>query len=103
MRKSKTTPGAVASQESHCALSTRKAGLGVGILWAAMAAVGVLGTGIAAPTVEARGVTYNLDIPAQKLDDALRALALASQHKLLYSSRLVAGRYSPELKGEYTA
>jgi iron complex outermembrane recepter protein len=46
--------------------------------------------------------TYNLDIPAQNLNDALQTFALASQHKLIYSSDLVDGKKSPALKGNYT-
>jgi iron complex outermembrane recepter protein len=55
-----------------------------------------------AVAAEARSGIYNFDIPAQKLNDALQALAFASQHKLLYSSKLVDGKESPPLKGEYT-
>lgn len=51
---------------------------------------------------QARSVTYNLDIPAQNLNDALQALALASQHKLLYSSELVDGKRALAIKGEFT-
>ena len=46
--------------------------------------------------------TYRLDIPAQSLNDALQTFALASQHKLIYSSDLVDGKKSPALKGTYT-
>src|ERR1700683_3625046 len=62
-----------------------------------------LGTAFAAPPAQSRSVTYNLDIPAQNLKDALQALALASQHKLLYSSELVDGKRSAALKGQFTA
>src|SRR5712675_2375261 len=62
----------------------------------------LLGTAIASPPAEARSTTYDLDIPSQSLKDALQALALASQHKLLYSADLVEGRKSPRLKGEFT-
>ena len=51
---------------------------------------------------QATTATYNLDIPAQSLNDALQALALASQHKLLYSSELVDGKIAPAIKGEFT-
>jgi iron complex outermembrane receptor protein len=61
-----------------------------------------LGTTFAAPPAQARSVTYDLDIPAQSLKDSLQALALASQHKLLYSSELVDGKRSPALKGQFT-
>lgn len=61
-----------------------------------------LGTAFAAPPVQSRSATYNLDIPAQSLKDALQALALASRHKLLYSSELVDGKASPALKGQFT-
>lgn len=57
----------------------------------------------AGAAADSRSATYSFDIPAQKLNDALQALAFASQHKLLYSSKLVDGRKSPPLKGEYTA
>lgn len=62
-----------------------------------------IGTTVAAPPAEARSVTYNLDIPSQSLNDALQALALASHHKLLYSSELVEGKNSPAIKGQFTA
>jgi iron complex outermembrane receptor protein len=62
----------------------------------------LLGTAAAAPPAQARSVTYNLDIPAQNLNDALQAFALVSQHKLLYSPELVDGKRSPALKGRYT-
>jgi iron complex outermembrane recepter protein len=52
--------------------------------------------------VEARGVTYQLDIPSQDLQGALQALALASHHKLLYRAELVAGKSSHALHGNYT-
>ena len=52
---------------------------------------------------QSRQAVYNLDIPAQSLNDSLQALALVSQHKLLYSSELVDGRQAPALKGEFTA
>src|SRR6267378_3632651 len=61
----------------------------IGALSAVLAALCMtllLGTTIAAPPAEARSTTYNLDIPSQSLKDALQALALASQHKLLYSA-----------------
>jgi iron complex outermembrane receptor protein len=69
---------------------------------AALCTCVLLGTTLAAPPAEARSVTYNLDIPSQSLNDALQALALTSQHKLLYSSELVDGKKSPALKGEFT-
>jgi iron complex outermembrane receptor protein len=59
-------------------------------------------TTVAAEPAQARNTTYNLDIPAQRLSDALQALALATKHKLLYSSELVDGKSSPALKGVFT-
>lgn len=47
-------------------------------------------------------ITYELDIPAQDLDDSLQAVALASRHRLIYSAELVEGKKTPALKGEYT-
>jgi iron complex outermembrane recepter protein len=52
--------------------------------------------------VEARNVTYQLNIPAENLDAALQALALASHHKLLYRAELVAGKTSRALIGTFT-
>src|SRR5262245_41762451 len=49
-----------------------------------------------------RTATYQFDIPAQSLGDALQALALVSQHKLFYDTVLVKGKSSPALKGEFT-
>lgn len=51
---------------------------------------------------DVRSTTYQLDIPAQSLGDALQTLALASQHKLLYDTILVKGKSSPALKGDFT-
>jgi outer membrane receptor protein involved in Fe transport len=46
--------------------------------------------------------TYQFDIPAQSLEDALQALALASQHKLFYDTIVVKGKSSPPVRGEFT-
>jgi iron complex outermembrane recepter protein len=73
-----------------------------GILITALGATLLFGTGFAAPPAHAADAKYSLDIPSQSLNDALQALALASQHKLLYSSELVEGRKSPALKGQFT-
>jgi iron complex outermembrane receptor protein len=72
------------------------------VVLAALCTTLVLGAAVAAQPAEARSVTYNLDIPSQSLNDALQALALASQHKLLYSSELVVGKNSPAIKGQFT-
>src|ERR1700722_2867527 len=72
------------------------------MLFTALATTLLLSTTIAAPPAEARSVQYDLDIPSQNLNDALQAFALASQHKLLYSSELVNGKRSPALKGQFT-
>ncbi len=63
----------------------------------------VVGTAMAAAPVETIGTTYRFDIPAQKLNDALQALALTSRHKLLCSAELVEGKNSSALRGEFTA
>jgi outer membrane receptor protein involved in Fe transport len=57
----------------------------------------------AAGAQTARSATYDIDIPAESLRDALQTLALAVHHKLLYSSELVEGKGSPALKGTFTA
>jgi len=56
----------------------------------------------AAPPGAGGSTTFNLDIPSQSLNDALQALALASGHKLLYSSELVDGKTSPAINGKFT-
>src|ERR1700679_2989552 len=71
------------------------------IFRAALCTIAFLGTATAAPA-EARSARYELDIPSQNLNDALQALALASRHKLLYSSELVEGKRNPALKGQFT-
>jgi iron complex outermembrane receptor protein len=74
-----------------------------GVLFAVLTTSLLHGVSLAAPAPDTRGVTYDLDIPAQSLNDALQALALISRHKLLYSSELVNGKSSPPLKGKFTA
>jgi len=59
-------------------------------------------TALTQQTAEARSVSYELNIPAENLDAALQALALASHHKLLYRAELVAGKASKALVGTYT-
>jgi iron complex outermembrane receptor protein len=51
---------------------------------------------------EARSTTYQLNIPAEDLQAALQAFALASHHKLLYRADLVAGKTSHALMGTFT-
>ena len=82
-------------------LKTQKIGVCIAILFASCTTL-LLGAAIAAQPAEARSVKYNLDIPSQSLNDALQALAIASQHRLLYSSELVDGKNSPAIKGQYT-
>jgi outer membrane receptor protein involved in Fe transport len=69
---------------------------------AAILGTATLTNTLAAPPAEARSITHNLDIPSQSLGDALQALVLASQHKLLYSSEIVEGKVSVAIKGQYT-
>ena len=73
-----------------------------GVVLSALCTTVLPGTTIAAPSADAHSVKYDLDIPSQKLDDALQAFALASRHKLLYSSELVEGKRNPALKGQFT-
>lgn len=82
------------------AVAFQNVGFGVKVVLTSFA-MSMLGTATAA-VAESSSVTYNFDIPAQKLNDALQALAFASQHKLLYSSKLVDGKDSPALKGKFT-
>jgi len=59
-------------------------------------------TTLAAPPAEARAITHKLDIPAQDLGAALKALGAAANEQLLFSDDVVAGLHSPQLKGEYS-
>jgi iron complex outermembrane receptor protein len=64
--------------------------------------LGWAGLVAADPPQAPRDTSYAIDIPAQNLGDALQAFALASHHKLLYSSDLVAGKTSTAIKGQFT-
>src|SRR6185312_12347306 len=78
-----------------------KSALIANAVWAALAAAGPFTSVLAAPAATP-DATYSLDIPAERLSDALQAFALAAHHKLLYSSKLVEGRRSVPLKGVFT-
>jgi outer membrane receptor protein involved in Fe transport len=69
----------------------------------ATAAVSLGSASVALADDVGQPTTYSLDIPSQNLDDALQALALASRHRLIYSSAVVNGRNAPAVKGEFTA
>jgi iron complex outermembrane receptor protein len=58
---------------------------------------------MAVPPPDASSLLYELDLPAQELDESLQTLALISRHRLLYSSNLVEGRTAPALRGQYSA
>ena len=53
--------------------------------------------------VQARSVSYDLDIPSEDLTAALQSFAITSHHKLLYKAELTAGKTSRPLKGQFTA
>jgi iron complex outermembrane recepter protein len=53
--------------------------------------------------VQARSVSYDLDIPAEDLTQALQSFAIASHHRLLYKAEIAAGKTSHVLKGRFTA
>src|ERR1700722_12348864 len=53
--------------------------------------------------VEAKAITYDLNIPAEDLTSALQSFAIASHHKLLYKTELTTGRSSEGLLGHFTA
>jgi iron complex outermembrane recepter protein len=59
--------------------------------------------GVSAPALAMADPKYRLDIPAQDLGSALKALGAAANLQVLFAQDLVAGRRSPEVKGEYTA
>ena len=79
---------------------TKLAASGLSLLLATSLAAGAV---LAFADVEARAITYQLDIPAEDLTSALQAFAIASHHKLLYKTELTAGKSSVRLQGEYTA
>jgi iron complex outermembrane recepter protein len=66
---------------------------------AALVAAGAL----AFADVQARSVSYDLNIPAEDLTAALQSFAIVSHHKLLYKAELTAGKSSRALKGRFTA
>ncbi|MWV27557.1 TonB-dependent receptor domain-containing protein [Aurantiacibacter rhizosphaerae] len=58
---------------------------------------------ISAPMeVSAQAQTYQLDIPAQSLDSALRAFAQSTRQQIVFDMDAVRGRTSPALRGNYT-
>lgn len=59
-------------------------------------------TTLAAPPAQARAITHQLDIPAQDLGAALKALGAAANEQVLFSNDVVTGLHSPHLKGEYS-
>lgn len=71
-------------------------------LAAGAATILLVSTGLSQQSVSARSVSYELNIPAENLDAALQAVALASHHKLFYRAELVAGKASKALIGSYT-
>jgi iron complex outermembrane receptor protein len=68
-------------------------------LFATMVAAGTLSFA----DVQARSVSYDLNIPAEDLTAALQSFAIASHHKLLYKAELTAGKTCQALKGRFTA
>ncbi len=46
--------------------------------------------------------SYEFDLPAEPLGDALRALAQVSQQQIIFSEAAVRGKRSPELRGTFT-
>ena len=98
MRNLKRGPIALASNDRKASRAARRASA----FLAALCTTLVMGITVAAQPAEARSVKYDLDIPSQNLNDALQSLALASKHRLLYSSELVDGKSSPAIKGQFT-
>ncbi|MDT9597369.1 TonB-dependent receptor [Sphingosinicella rhizophila] len=62
--------------------------------------VGVSAVAAPAPAV-AEGQTYQLDIPAQSLGDALRSLGKATRQNVVFSGAAVRGKRSAAVKGTY--
>jgi iron complex outermembrane recepter protein len=53
--------------------------------------------------VQARSLSYDLNIPSEDLTAALQSFAIATHHKLLYKAELTAGKTSRAIKGHYSA
>ncbi|WP_417613419.1 TonB-dependent receptor domain-containing protein [Parasphingorhabdus sp.] len=66
----------------------------------------MIGTAIAAIAsplaASAQAQTYQLDIPSQSLDSALRAFAQTTRQQIVFDMNVVRGRTSPALRGRYT-
>lgn len=58
---------------------------------------------LAASTAAFADAKFQLDIPAQDLGNALKALGAAANEQVLFSKDVVSGLHSVELKGEYTS
>jgi len=100
VRKLKTSPMAVPFQKAST-LKNQNTLVARAVL-AALYATPVISTSLSAAPLEASKITYNLDIPAQKLSDALQSLALATRHRLVYSSEVVDGKRAPAVRGGFT-
>ena len=66
----------------------------------------MMGTAIAAIAsplaASAQAQTYQLDIPSQSLDSALRTFAQTTRQQIVFDMDVVRGRTSPALRGRYT-
>jgi hemoglobin/transferrin/lactoferrin receptor protein len=69
---------------------------------AATLALMLLSTGVCAAEPNIRPASCQLAIPAEDLQTALQAFALACHQKLLYRAELVAGKISHAMNGSFT-
>jgi outer membrane receptor protein involved in Fe transport len=72
------------------------------MLLAATALTGSLAVAMATPAA-AQERSYQLDMPAQPLGQALMAFGSSTDQQIVFSESLVKGRAAPSLKGDYTA
>lgn len=69
--------------------------------WLASAAILTTNMPTAA-TAQMADAATDYDLPAQGLDDRLRAIARLSGHEIIFAAGIVGGRRAPPLKGRYT-
>lgn len=81
-------------------MTIRRTGQGLLKVGVAMTALALLAQGV--PAI-AQTQTYNLNIPAQDLGDALRALARSTRQEIAFDNQAVRGKRAPALRGAYTA
>lgn len=69
-----------------------------------LASAGITAAAAATPTAAyAQEASYQIDIPAQSMGDALRALGKATKHNIVFKGALVKGKRSAAVRGRMSA